>query len=101
MADLGHGVPEDDRAAVDWYRKMAKTGEPLTQYMLGRRYEIGRGVERDLVKAAGWYVVAANNGSTEAKEKVSEVTSSLTDVQNQHALDWAAHCQSLKFEGCD
>ncbi len=101
LSDTGRGLPEDDRDAVIWYRKLARTGDPLIQYMLGRRYEIGRGVADDKVRAFAWFVIAAENESKDAMEKISEMEVSLTDGQRQEARSWAVRCQLSNFDGCD
>ena len=49
------------REAVRWASRAAHQGLPLAQVKLGRCYEDGTGVAKDLVKAYAWYQVAAQN----------------------------------------
>jgi TPR repeat protein len=40
----GYGVPQDDQAAVKWYRLAAEQGDAFAQYNLGVMYDNGQGV---------------------------------------------------------
>lgn len=56
---VGPTTPQDDRSAwVHWTRRGAELGLPVSQRMLGSRYEEGDielGIERDLAQALFWY----------------------------------------------
>ena len=57
------GHPQDDAAAVAWYRRAADQGLAEGQANLGYMYEMGRGgLARDDVSAAKWYRKAADQG---------------------------------------
>ncbi|MEN7536461.1 SEL1-like repeat protein [Aurantiacibacter flavus] len=43
----------------------AKRGDKIAQYELGRRYEEGDGVDRDLERALRWYTRAAKSTASE------------------------------------
>ncbi len=43
----GDGVPQDLKAAVEWYLKAARQGHAHAQYRIGGCYEQGRGVAQD------------------------------------------------------
>jgi TPR repeat protein len=81
MYDAGQGVAKDAKQAADWFgkagrgglaedvaydelplqivRKKAEQGDGYAQSSLGRRYERGRGVAKDLKQAAFWLRKAA------------------------------------------
>ena len=62
LSTLYDNCSEDDTDTVETvalYRKGAEQGLGSAQYHLGRCYQDGVGVERDLVKAAYWYQEAA------------------------------------------
>ena len=63
---LGHGVPEDKEAALDWFEKAAKLGPSLIGAkainFVGSFHEDGWVVARDLTKAARHYERAAEGG---------------------------------------
>ena len=40
--------------AVDWYRKAANQGDVLAEYMLGRTYFLGGGIQQDVNAAQKW-----------------------------------------------
>lgn len=52
-------IPEDKKAAFEWYLKAAEQKNPEAAYEVGRCYEEGEGVERDPKKAVTWYQQAA------------------------------------------
>lgn len=51
---------------VSTLERKARTGDATAQYRLGRLYERGAGVKKDVKEAFGWYHLAANNGSAGA-----------------------------------
>ena len=55
MYDNGAGVPEDDAAAVRWYRLAAEQGLARAQNNLGVMYDNGAGVPEDDAEAVRWY----------------------------------------------
>ena len=56
------GVPENDNAAVKWYRLAAAQENADAQYNLGLMYEIGAGVSEDNREAVKWYQMDADQG---------------------------------------
>ena len=56
-----------------WYRKAADQGDAYAQCNLGRCYESGQGVTKDLAEAGKWYKLAADNGHEDAKKKYTEL----------------------------
>ena len=78
----GEGVPQDDREAVRWWRRAAEQGhapaqnslrraavlgDAHAQFILGRMYDLGRGVPRDDREAERWYRLAADLGYAQAQ----------------------------------
>jgi len=62
LSTLYDNCSDDDTETVETvalYRKGAEQGFGSAQYHLGRCYQYGAGVERDLVEAAAWYQKAA------------------------------------------
>jgi hypothetical protein len=62
LSTLYDDCSDDDTETVETvalYRKGAEQGLGSAQYHLGRCYQYGAGVERDLVEAAAWYQKAA------------------------------------------
>jgi hypothetical protein len=52
----------DLSAAATLYRRAAEAGLPAAMYGLGRCYDKGRGLDRNLAQAAQWYRAAAEKG---------------------------------------
>lgn len=67
------------------FKSSADAGNAAAQYMLGRLYHEGRGVDRDLVQAIAWYDLAAGNGSAEAASARAALAPQLSSYQLQTA----------------
>ena len=66
-------VPKDKNKEIELYRKAADQGFSLALEMMGRCYEIGYGVEKNLTEAIKWYRKAAEHGNSDSKSKISEL----------------------------
>jgi hypothetical protein len=64
---LGTGVPEDEKQAVEWYRKAAGQDYAKAQLILGICYEFGIGVAKNEEQAVVWYRKAAEQGDATAQ----------------------------------
>jgi len=53
------GAGQDFTKAADWYRRLAKTGDPHAQTSLGLMYARGYGVPKNLAEAHRWWNFAA------------------------------------------
>jgi TPR repeat protein len=62
----GKGVPQDYKAAVQWYRKSAEQGHADAQYNLGVMYNNGQGVPQAYKAAYAWWNIAAAQGNEKA-----------------------------------
>ena len=58
----GHGVLQDYKTGLKWFRLAAEQGHARAQYNLGVMYEGGRGVLQDNVYAHMWWNIAASSG---------------------------------------
>ena len=67
MYDLGHGVVEDSKEAVKWYRLAAAQGDAWAQLKIGFMYQYGTGVVQDHKEAVKWYRLAAAQGDASAQ----------------------------------
>ena len=59
--------------AVREWTPLARAGDAQAQNSLGFMYEAGRGVKKDLKKAADWYRKAAEQGHVRAQMKLGEL----------------------------
>lgn len=57
--DRGEGIHQDDKQALDWYRKASENGHKRAQFFLGCAYYDGQGVPQDYQQAVYWYQQAA------------------------------------------
>jgi TPR repeat protein len=58
----GHGVPPDPTKGAEFFRKAAEKGAATAQNRLARCYAHGAGVEKNLVEAAKWNLIARAGG---------------------------------------
>ena len=52
-------TPEQTAQALEWLTKAAEAGQDCAQYMLGKIYRDGQGVEKDIQKAVALFTLAA------------------------------------------
>ena len=64
---------QDDAEAFEWFRLAADQGHAEAQWMIGRMYELGRGVEQDIDKAIDWFRKAANLGLSDAQQSLHKL----------------------------
>jgi TPR repeat protein len=60
----GHGVPQSDEEAANWFRRAAEQDYTQAQHNLGAMYGKGQGVKRDLVQAYKWLNICAAKGNS-------------------------------------
>ena len=63
----GRGVPQNDPAAVHWFRLAADQGDAPAQFNLGIMCAEGRGGPQDYAAAVKWYRLAADRGHAQAQ----------------------------------
>jgi TPR repeat protein len=63
----GRGLPQDDGAAAEWFRRAADQGDTSAQFYLGGMYTEGRGVPQVYTEAARFYQMAAERGDGQAQ----------------------------------
>ena len=81
------------------FKESAQQGDAVAQYMLGRLYEEGRGIDRDLVQAYAWYDLAANGGYSDAAGARNRLAGQLSGTQVQTASDLSAQWRGLAGSG--
>jgi uncharacterized protein len=79
--EAGNVVPTDLSRARKLYEQAALLGLPQAFASVGAMYSQGRGVKQDREKALAYYIVALNNGVKDAKPKVDELSSQLSQKQ--------------------
>ncbi|WP_425537010.1 tetratricopeptide repeat protein, partial [Klebsiella pneumoniae] len=58
----GEGVRQDNRTAVEWFRKAADQGDAKAQYNLGFAYANGQGVRQNKSMAKEFFGKACDGG---------------------------------------
>ena len=59
-------TPPNPELAFKYFYRAAQKGHVLSQYSVGRRYHMAEGVEKNVKLACQWYLLAGENGATEA-----------------------------------
>jgi TPR repeat protein len=62
------GLAQDHTEARKWFEEAAALNDAGAMYQLGRIYENGPSVARNLDAAIDWYRKAANGGDEDAKQ---------------------------------
>jgi len=90
MYGNGHGVPQDDKETVKWFRKAAEQGHTKAQFNLGAMYGNGQGVPRDDEAAVKWYRRAAEQGNDRAQYSLGLMYINGQGIQQDHkkAMKW-------------
>ena len=70
MQQQGLGVPQDYKAAMNWYKRAVETGLALAQYNLGVMYAYGQGVTQDYRASVKWLKLAAEQGFANAQNNL-------------------------------
>lgn len=68
-------IAEAESIGVPFWRSknLADKGDPVAQYHMGRRYELGDGVVRNVEKAHNWYLKAARQGNHMAQNNLGRI----------------------------
>jgi uncharacterized protein len=84
----GHGVPPDQKHGAQLFRAAAEKGVAIAQNRLARCYANGAGVDKDLVQAAKWHVIAkAAGGEDETLDKLVAKLSKADRAKAEKAAD--------------
>ena len=58
---------------MDLYKIAAREEQADAEYELGRCFELGKGVRKDIDSAIMWYEYAAEHGNWEAEDRLKEL----------------------------
>jgi uncharacterized protein len=90
MYEKGHGVAQDYKAAVRWFRLAGEQGLTEAQAKLGVMYDQGRGVAQDYKEAVRWCRAAAEQGNAPAQYNLGFMYDQGHGVAQDHkeAVKW-------------
>jgi TPR repeat protein len=77
---FGWGVPKDDDAAINWFRRAGKFREPNVdaaapaEFYVGVTYLNGHGVQKDGAEAKRWFARSAQGGFRKAAAQLESMT---------------------------
>ena len=100
MYRKGHGVAQDYKETVKWFRRSAEQGHAEAQSDLGLMFAGGRGVIQDSVYAHMWINIAASNGYALAMKNRDILEKMMTAAEISKAQERARECVAKKFKGC-
>ena len=81
MYDNGHGVAQDDSAAMKWFRMAADQGHAQAQYNLGLMYYQGQGVPQNTSEALRWFHKAQAQGDERAKQGIEFIMQAMRETR--------------------
>lgn len=79
----------DSEIAIDSLIRLANDGDVPAQYFVGKCYEYGVGVKKDINEARKWFERAMGNGYVEAYIKlkiINEINTSVSDEEKRDAI---------------
>ena len=82
-------IEHDYTEAVKHYTSAARQNHAPAQYNLGLMLHAGRGTEKSLFQAYGWFDLAMRQGHSKAQNQIRIMSGELTPNQNMKARDWA------------
>lgn len=96
----GDGVPEDDKAAVELFRKAGEQGQVQACLTMARLYFTGDGVEKDDKAGAEWLKKAAEGGSSFAQALMGLLYIGGIGVKQDvdQAVNWLGRSQELEAD---
>lgn len=97
----GDGVEKDEAAAVRWYRRGARRGDPLCQYDLGFMMLLGEGTDRDPKLAVRWLERAAEGGQVQAARLLADLYDSGehgVPADREEAARWAVRAEPMRTD---
>ncbi|KAI9794004.1 MAG: ERAD-associated protein [Peltula sp. TS41687] len=77
----GEGLETNYERALLWFRRGVTNGDALCQYGMGLMYQDGLGVPEDVLKAAEYFKVSAEQDYAPAQVKIGELLLDQGDVQ--------------------
>ena len=84
---------------MEWYRKAAIRGHVQAQLNLGMLYHLGKGVDRNPLRAYFWVKVAALQGDEIARDNMTALAADLTPEQiraaDAEADTWRTKARNL------
>jgi TPR repeat protein len=86
----GHGVPQDYKEALKWWRMASERGNAWAMNSIGDLYENGQGVEQSYAEALDWYGRAAQVGDGLAMYNLGSLYENGRGVEQSFktAYDW-------------
>ena len=60
---FGKGRKIDYQKALSYYALLENSNDPIASFMMGKMYQLGQGVEKDMNKAEAFYEKAAREGN--------------------------------------
>jgi uncharacterized protein len=80
----------DHKEALKWYRKAAEQGHDDAQWLVGNKYLLGEGVEKNYYRAKEWFEKAASSGNQLAQEDLGRLYAGGKGVSKNYstAIKW-------------
>lgn len=83
---IGHGVPQDYRVAVMWYRRAARQSNAVAQYLLGLMYDRGQGVRENTILAQKWLILATAGASRNERNYFARIRDAVASKMSEREI---------------
>jgi TPR repeat protein len=95
----GHGVPPDQKRGAALFRAAAEKGMAVAQNRLARCYVHGAGVEKSMIDAATWHLIAKAGGVPD--ESLDKTVAKLSKADRAKAEKAAAAWRDKSLMGIE
>ena len=95
-----NGVPQDYKLAQKWFNLAAQQGDPDAQLLLGKTYSEGDTINKDIIRAYAWTLLALSNGSEDALKEREALDKILNNKQREEAQTLSVQCSTSGFKNC-
>ncbi len=98
MVDMIDRQKKEHLASFEQHRKAAERGDAEAQFELGKIYQSGKGVPKDIVAAIDWCRKAADQGHVEAMHQIGVIYGYEASVKDEaKAVEWTQQAAEQGF----
>lgn len=83
--DEVNGIIQSNELAARWYRKAALQGHSGAQYNMAVLHINGQGVERNVITAYAWLMIASENGHKSSRDLSAQLGAEMSSSQRATA----------------
>lgn len=94
---VAHAMGQYDEAFQNFMPLAKGANHPYAEYYLGMMYEHGQGVEKDMKKAAKWFLKSAKQGIQQSQYRLAELYATGQGVPRDYERAYAWYAVAAKL----